>query len=345
VVPALWLSKGHNAKLYNMESRYTVAAFFVDFNMDAIEEIYLDNWERFVELVQKDSNTTKYIYRGQSNSIDNLKFGRWSISSSFNRTYSHDNSFRFNSFISQQVNDDLFRIKYGAYKYREVNTLLKLDALSKCYFLQHYGVPTCFIDFTYNPLIALYFAISSLQGSSGGRYDEQGNCTSYSTSCNTDYISVYRLNYELLIKYLNIKSIGLNDFDIWLSSYELHLHEFADIYANVALDLNPTQRLHKEYSYNLHAQEGCFLLYDNRSARRLSFEEFLRSYLLYKSIEIDAPIITVYNIGYNSLYAKMKSRQPSSISIFKYLESQNITGKYLFDDIQGIKYDFNFFHQ
>jgi hypothetical protein len=44
VVPALWLSKGHNSKLYNMESRYTVAAFFVDllweFCMKRMKRLY-----------------------------------------------------------------------------------------------------------------------------------------------------------------------------------------------------------------------------------------------------------------------------------------------------------------
>jgi len=61
--------------------------------------------------------------------------------------------------------------------------------------------------------------------------------------------------------------------------------------------------------------------------------------------------ITRFDLKYNSVFAKLRSKHPKSMSLFSYLTNNNSTGRYLFNDIQvfndiqGLKYDFNFFHQ
>ena len=116
------------------------------------------------------------------------------------------------------------------------------------------------------------------------------------------------------------------------------------LYSHIGIDLNPIASLPRIVeNYNLEIQKGCFLYYDNKYSQ-ISFERFLELYCQLNRIKIDSPIITIYNINYNSLFNKLHSKQPNHISVFQYLRQRKITGEFLFNDIQGLKYDFNFFH-
>lgn len=77
----------------------------------------------------------------------------------------------------------------------------------------------------------------------------------------------------------------------------------------------------------------------------MSLEKYLDFYTSFDQLQLVKPVVTVYNINYNSLYKKMHSRNPNHVPVFKFLKQQKLTGQYLFNDIQGLKYDFSFFHQ
>lgn len=302
--------------------------------MEVVKEHYLEKWEDFTELFKDyNSEKRKYIFRGHSNkSLPNNKFEKWNLISSFNRTQEYG-GYSFSDYLYQQFNSDLFKDSYSEYAYEKVKELTKASLLEKCYFFQHYGISTCFIDFTLDPLIALYFALSTISGRNGGAYDGNGNPNFFSNESNKDYISIYQIDVNLLVNTLNIKIIDQEMFDLSnIGNYE------------VGLDLQPLS--HSESlidNFNLQHQKGCFLYYDNENYG-ISFEQFLDLQCSLQHIKLLQPIINIYNINYNSLYKKRQQSHPNQMTVFNFLRQRNISGQFLFNDIQGLKYDFNFFH-
>lgn len=312
--------------------------------MEFLEEIYLNTWEEYVELFKNfSSDKREYIFRGQSNAVDkNRKFQKWGLISSFNRNHFKLRNYSFHDYLFQHFDTDLFKMYYGKYKYEKIGSLTEISLLEKCYFFQHYGVETCFIDFTFDPLIALYFSLASVPGASGGQFDLDGNPLFYSEETNRDFVSIYQVDVSQLLSIIGIKEIKSETFSLPnLDDYLIYPTRYASMSANIGLDLEPQSR--KTDNYNLVKQKGCFLYYDNEDFQD-SFEKFLDLFILEHGIKLKSSIIKIYNINYNSLFKKMRSRNPSHIPLFRFLRERELTGQYLFNDIQGLKYDFNFFH-
>lgn len=299
------------------------------------------NWESFINENPTNNELNKqFIYRGQTNGAINGDFKEWGIVSAFNRYY-NKHQYTFSTFISQQV--AFIDTTYGDYEFIKSSSIINSSIISKIYFLQHYGIPTCFVDFTFNPLVALYFSISSLKGQSGGAYSSDGFPLYYPEYF---FFTIFRIDLSELKKVINIKSIDHFNLDLFLKydSYRIDINDYH--YAHLAFDLEPLKSIDNSTSnYNLENQSSCFLMYDNSGCKVASFEDYLNNYVTYHNIPIKKPIITKYHIKYNSAFKPLHSRQPNHTSLFKYLHSENVTGRNLFNDIQGLKYDFNFFHQ
>lgn len=154
-------------------------------------------WQQYAEEHATIDNST-FIFRGQSNA----EHEKWNLTSSFNRYYKR-RQLNFPTFISQQLEENLFRSTYSEYEYVKNNNLGESNVITRLYHLQHYGIPTCFIDFTYNPFIALYFALTGIKGRSGGTYDIEGFPTFYNSDCQ---ITIFKIDYNLLKELL-----GVND--------------------------------------------------------------------------------------------------------------------------------------
>lgn len=311
--------------------------------MNAIETIKC-TWEEFVK-ANPNSNTVskKYFYRGQSNGINpkTNKFIEWPVISSFNRSFS---DYEFEKFIIQQV--DFISSKYADYGIVKNRKIDKEDNLSKIYFLQHYGIPTCFIDFTYHPLIALYFAITGLEMKSGGLFNIEGYHNEYSN----EYFTIYKINIKKLREVLNIRSFSKSDpFNLYnYDSYRIHID--SDNFGYLALDEDPLSKIKNiDSNYNLKHQHACFLMYDNSKYQNdiavNGFEDFLTNYIESKSIKVEEPIIYKYQIGYNGAYKPTHAKRFTYKPLFTFLREQKVIGYNLFDDIQGLRYDFKFFHQ
>ena len=312
--------------------------------MRGFKNVYLENWEDFVDkFIQFENEQKKFIFRGQSNSINDKKvFQKWNLTSSFNRIHRKHKSYSFSTYLFQHFDSELFDIYYSKYPYVESQSLSSISLLQKCYFFQHYGIPTCFIDFTFDPLIALYFSISTLEGTSGGLYDDKGNPLFYSNDSDRDYVSIYQINVELLQKLLGSKEITESSFNIDnLESFNVCPNIFSGPNISLGLDLNPISSNSDFNNYNLKMQKGCFLYYDNEDFKGC-LEEFIELYCMINGVNNYDSIITIYNINYNSLFKK--NQNPSAKPLFRFLKERKLTGEYLFNDIQGLKYDFNFFH-
>ncbi len=321
--------------------------------MSYVEIKNINSWREYVEIHEK-IDLSPYIFRGQSNAIDAKgEFIKWKLESSFNRFYTKKNSFNFSSVLSQQLQDQLFNSFYSKYLYNNITNLTAFNALQKCIYLQHYGIPTCLIDFTFDPMIAMYFAMSGIQGSSGSTYQD-GNSIHFSTEIERDYVSIYRINTKILESAFSIKEINTESFDSYLLSYETHYHRDTALNAKLGLVLKPEE----DRNFNLSAQKGCFLLFDNHNAKdididgklNVDFIRFLENHQKYYNLNIAEPVMTIFNIRYNS-FMRGQNRimkngvlDPNYISAFEFLRRKKFIGKNLFDDIQGLKYDFNFMH-
>ena len=73
---------------------------------------------------------------------------------------------------------------------------------------------------------------------------------------------------------------------------------------------------------------------------KIGLDQFIQSNL---NVEISEPLISEYRLGYNKIFSQCLF-EDSTCSLFEYLKKNRISGQTLFNDIQGIKYDLNFYH-
>ncbi len=311
-----------------------IQLFWYMSNLLKIEEF--DDWRDMVEIFDSLKNDDKFIYRGQSNLYDfkSDNFYTWDIVSSFNRFYPEGaKTYKFDTYLQQQFQSKLFSNTYKDYYFVQKNNIVNYTYLQRVYFFQHYGIPTCFIDFTFNPLIALYFAISSVKTSSGGALDENNNLVLYPQDC---YLSVFRINKNDLIRIFNIKKINQSDFPFHY--YKYYVNSILNCY--IGIDFEPYSG---KKNFNLEKQMSCFVLFDNNGLD-IGLVKFLDHIKRCLKISIQEPLIVEYRLKYNAILKRFSSVPPQNMGLFTYLSRKKVSGKYLFDDIQGLKYDFNFFH-
>lgn len=302
---------------------------------DILEIIEFSTWPELVKKLRNNSNESK-IYRGHSNNYTYKSriviLDNWKLISSFNRYYS-SSGYLFRTYLKQQFADGFFKSVYGGYSFIEIDFLKECGLNERVYYFQHYGVPTCLIDFTKDPLIALYFAISSVKASNGGAFDQDDNPYYHP---NEPFISIFEINYERisdLLKVMFIEKDSLitiyDDFDM----YNCHL----------AFDINPLNNCQTQsVNENLTRQKGCFILYDNNNTE-LTLGNYLKSSLRKLGIKFEI-LMREYRLPYNKVFHKGSLDEFKDIKLFTFLNKHDATGRTLFNDIQGLKYDLNFFH-
>lgn len=296
--------------------------------------------DEFFEEFCSEETSSDYIYRGQSNNYSQHSFIEWQIISSYVRA-SNLKNISFNSFLNQQLQKDLFEIYYKENKFVTTNELLNTDLLTKLYFLQHYGIPTCLIDFTHDPEIALYFAISSLPAHSGGDFTRDGFPLYYPDNC---FISVTGINYKQLKLDLQIKNID-NNINVHYDSYK---YKIADKFINniyLGIDIQPEMKLKHKNNFNITKQESAFIFYDNSKHPKYDLNSFLVDYYNQNKIQLNKPIIKTYRIKYNDIFKPQNSKHPNFKTVFQRLKQKRKIGANLFNDFQGLKYDFTFFNE
>lgn len=315
---------------------------------DSIEVINCSSWPELVTYLKRNDNLPR-IYRGQSNGYrtelikdPNREYSsftisypvRWKLISSFDRFYK-GSFYKFRSYLYQQLEDNLFISKYGSYDIVKEYKLNCYKQLERIYFLQHYGVRTCFMDFTHDPLTALYFAITDVRSTDIYTPDNNGNKIVHPSE---PFISCYELDYKRIIELFKIQKLDKNFSSLDYSRYRVkHSH------THLGFDLTPTENCDPDnINENLRRQKGCFVLYDNNGSD-FALDKTIDDLFFYGNLGKEK-VIKEFRLPYNEIFAKPDFEGMEGISLYRYLKSKKICGKYLFSDIQGLKYDLNFFH-
>jgi len=310
---------------------------------DILQIIEFSNWPDLVKELKTNSDESK-IYRGHSNNytyemvkIRNMYnrkviLDSWKLISSFNRYYSRY-EYLFRTYLKQQFADGFFKSVYGKYNFKEIDYLKGCSLIERLYYFQHYGVPTCLIDFTKDPLIALYFAISSVKANNGGAFDTDDNPYYHP---NEPFISIFEVNYKRISELLKVKHIEKDSI--------ITIYDDYDMYGcHIAFDIHPVQNCQPNLiNENLTRQKGCFILYDNNNAD-LTLERYIMGSLKKLGIKMEV-LVREYRLPYNKIFHKGILDDSKDTKLFAFLDHNNATGRTLFNDIQGLKYDLNFFH-
>ncbi len=298
-------------------------------------------WKQYNEEIENECNERNYIYRGVSNTLDDNKVIRHKLISSYNRIHPNRS---FDIDLSQ-IFENLFEHYFGDYQWVKENDLANKNLLSRICFLQHYAVPTALIDFSFDPLVALYFAFANLKLSFITSY--ANNISIRSDFSEKYFVTVYKINYKELMKNLSLKEITLSEtnFSYNYSDYSKSFC-FDGFEAKVAF-LTDSDALQHHNSYNLNQQKGCFLLYDNKGTGSANYDfiTFLCYFAREKNILFDTPPITIYDIDVSTALAQPLHSAQSPRGVYDFLSKKGSTGRTLFNDFQGFKNDFTFINE
>jgi hypothetical protein len=111
--------------------------------------------------------------------------------------------------------------------------------------LQHYRKPSPLIDFTYNPLIALFFAFDEMKIANTGTID--------------DYVSIYRINYDQPC-FCSIQEVNVYG-GITL---ETELQEFNAVFPISKIDTSSVTRDISNLSYSEYSNVGHILIHGDK---------------------------------------------------------------------------------
>lgn len=124
------------------------------------KNVKIESWDKFLGIIKK-FQTKEWVFRGQSNPT-------WELTSSFSRAYEHVQSIYFTSgknemSLSEEFEESLIEL-FKAQAHLYLNFKIPTDNLELLSLMQHYGVPTRMLDFTFSPFLATFFAIDSSKG-------------------------------------------------------------------------------------------------------------------------------------------------------------------------------------
>jgi hypothetical protein len=172
-----------------------------------------------------------------------------------------------------QLSHYLERLRKYFFKYKQLHKYIDLNEIEKnniitlLAFGRHIGLPTPLLDFTYDYLTALYFAVADINNIYGLQNDYDND---------ERYISIYKIDITLLKEYFDITEID----DI----------TYSNVFENDKIGLLLDRSKFKFQINNLNKQNGLFLYIDTN----YKFELILRNRVLEEGVKINKkPIETI----------------------------------------------------
>lgn len=223
---------------------------------------YITSVASFVEEISKGSFNSKYVYRGQSQASWGI------IASVFRNGYDENKEEYIYSHIRKYNFPELQKRDYY------------LDDLID---MQHYGIPTRLIDWSYNPLISLYFAVAydtNVDGKLFRREVEENEILSFDSE-------KYKYLSKLLFTDVKCVSLSFDEYDKEINEIirDLFDHD-KNIYFIDTIISNSRIR----------AQQGCFSLYLDKKKK---FYDYIN-----KATNIEREIKTQLNNKIKSINRK-----------------------------------------
>lgn len=105
----------------------------------------IELWQDYIDLFNEGFKGKNYIFRGQMHP-------KWTLTPTLNRTHKSLSEKDLNTII------DIFRESLKGIQHSDLKNLNSLDINQLWSLGRHYGLPTPILDWSYSPLIALYFA-------------------------------------------------------------------------------------------------------------------------------------------------------------------------------------------
>jgi hypothetical protein len=296
---------------------------------EVIQQRDYSTWPKLIVDLKTNDNNEK-IYRGQSNeyrisekagvnrifrerlTTDEIDFRSWPLISSFDRYY-YGRFYEFHTYLSQQFEDNNFKSRFGKHNFLEIFYLKDCCLLERLYYLQHYGIPTCFLDFSHDPLIALFFAISQVRASSVYSVDKEEMPLIHPVGVK---ISLFELNFKTISELLNIKNVQ-KDFSF------MNYYEYKIKYVHFAFDIFPIKNCQlNTLNDNMKRQKGCFILFDNNGSQ-FALDQFLKREIY--DTDLNDPLIVEYRLEYNEIFKRYDIEDLKNITLYDYLELHDIS--------------------
>jgi len=314
--------------------------------------IFYNNWIEYGSKFNNYEIDENRIYRGQSNYMDiNGKcLNFWEITSNLNRVKP---GFPLSGFFQNLAKSKEYLENYSCFNIVDNNKQPNIVEISS--YLQHYGLATPFVDFTYDPITALFFALSSFP------YLNKG----YQRS-KVHYFSVFEINTGILREVFGIKDFDNNlkpEYDFYISHPNYNKEELNDYLLSTSdvsqqdgpyiAIYNNKEEVSSIINENIKKQNGTFLLihipndvfFDNKLENNsMSFEKLLTWYLETKNIKLKNKPIKLHLIPFESIETNHDRGNGcwEQNLLYAYFKEKGKTGKDLFNDIVGFNYDFMF---
>lgn len=305
---------------------------------DDIADIQVYNhWLEFARKFKDFSPSSSLIFRGQSNALQYSNLDFWQIQSNLKR--SPYGSMELLEYLQNLLFSKDLLTKYGV---RSNNNSKKINLLEIMAFLQHQGIPTPLVDFTKDPITALFFALSSLPVKNQPYEDAL-------------YHSVFEIDKKILVRDFGIREFSLSheikrlDILDQLPMFEIGIDEDIERNQNLLMGIcYNDQKSESLINSKLQKQDGEFLflhlpdkVYKKRKLiKDLNLEYLLKIVKKRKNIEIKP--IRLHLIPYDSINKEIEVDLYSHDLLYAYFKIKAKTGLNLFEDTTGFKYDFMF---
>lgn len=190
--------------------------------------IIVNSLTEYLKVIHRTEHLDFFWYRGQRYSEFQLEPSR------FRDKYEiRNNEPYFTNRVSYRVRDDLKALKDFKRAYKRECGDKGYSDIYYIYLMQHYGVPTRLLDFSTNPLVALYFSVAEKNdvdlnkeeyALSGTMFDY--NCESSAVYCiDPHYVNRHSFNTQDIVDLssYNFKTLNNLDFPICIKPREISI--------------------------------------------------------------------------------------------------------------------------
>lgn len=215
---------------------------------------------------------------------------------------------KYIQFRSYQFKDEENALKYFKIEYSKLNDTKDFDDIHYLYLMQHYDIPTRLLDFSTNPLIALFFSVQRTNKINKNNEDNYFKMQSDLYDYNRESSAVYCINPYVVNNYsINTKQI------IDLSNYKYSSLKNIDF----PICIKPRK---ENLNNRIKAPKGVFVFFGNK-VHPLDYYSIQEKKMLKIIIpnssrpKIKNELKKKFNIYHSSIFPDMKGVSEGTIDV------------------------------